>query len=614
MNGKGVAGLVVLALAGFVHAAVPEAPVPQVQAIPLLPVMPAQPGKPAWLTPEKEAALVEVRKILREARQVAEGIELPSRLLTDRHKLKAMEVIKTRLVNDIETAQLRAGDFSAAEGTKNRRLLALAQAQFGRGQEAVETAGQENLTDDDLLVLVDLLSKASDVTAALQAVEASTAKERLQWWRDRKRAAAFSLIASYQYEHGDPGLKETLARALKAAQAIKVSDDRYRAFVQVARAQAALGDQASSAASFHEAKQTAFNLRDEGGTAGALTWIAKAQAEAGNVAESEETFKQAIQLRRAEKEPIARAVRIGCLAWVQVVSGNRAAAARTLQLAIDDAGLLPQVDRGRILKEIGGWQVLAGDREAAVETIQRILTNTESSSDLSLKATFIKSASMLAVRARDFKMAMRLLKMIADDEWDKAGAAFFIASALIKTRDPFGTHDIFQELVWTVNRLQENHLPMDPGRRNLALSDIALVQAAAGDRQTALRTADALSDLSQKMRTYQRIVLLLVEKGDQMGAEQALGAIKDEWLTWYETEGVVRDFAKAGVRTNGAEATLSFARRQLNPYSKAGALLGVAEGMMEQQKIEDIQHLAPATRVHERCPIPDLVWKKDLML
>jgi hypothetical protein len=50
-----------------------------VQTAPPLSAVPAQSSKPAWLTPEKEAALFEVRKILQEARQVAEGIAAPSK-------------------------------------------------------------------------------------------------------------------------------------------------------------------------------------------------------------------------------------------------------------------------------------------------------------------------------------------------------------------------------------------------------------------------------------------------------------------------------------------------------------------------------------------------------
>jgi len=38
-------------------------PQPPVQTPPPLTTAPAQPGEPTWLAPEKEAALVEVRKI-----------------------------------------------------------------------------------------------------------------------------------------------------------------------------------------------------------------------------------------------------------------------------------------------------------------------------------------------------------------------------------------------------------------------------------------------------------------------------------------------------------------------------------------------------------------------
>jgi hypothetical protein len=65
-----LAGVLGGVLGGSVLAAVTEAPAPQVQATPPLQAAAVQPGKPAWLTPEKEATLVEVRKILREAFEV----------------------------------------------------------------------------------------------------------------------------------------------------------------------------------------------------------------------------------------------------------------------------------------------------------------------------------------------------------------------------------------------------------------------------------------------------------------------------------------------------------------------------------------------------------------
>lgn len=69
MRQKSVVFLLMLALSGSVHAAVTETQ-PQVSIAPPLQAAP-QAAKLTKLTPEQEAALIEVRKILLEARQVA---------------------------------------------------------------------------------------------------------------------------------------------------------------------------------------------------------------------------------------------------------------------------------------------------------------------------------------------------------------------------------------------------------------------------------------------------------------------------------------------------------------------------------------------------------------
>lgn len=107
---------------------------------------------------------MEVRKILIEAWEVAEGIRMPSRLLTEPHRIKAMEELRTRLLDEIEQSQFRAGDFHAAGTTKQIDLLAVAQATYGKTEDAVQTTSRPRVTSDDaLLALVDMLINVGDV-------------------------------------------------------------------------------------------------------------------------------------------------------------------------------------------------------------------------------------------------------------------------------------------------------------------------------------------------------------------------------------------------------------------------------------------------------------------
>jgi hypothetical protein len=159
---KQIGSLVVLIV--LISAAVDSAtaaltePQPPMHAASQLSAVPTQPGKPAWLTPEKEAALVEVRKILREARVAAEGIQTPSPVLSDRHRRKALERMKAELLHTIEEAQLQAGDVTIT--STHKQSLALTQARYGFTNEAVQTVSTEAVTGESLVLLVESLVHA----------------------------------------------------------------------------------------------------------------------------------------------------------------------------------------------------------------------------------------------------------------------------------------------------------------------------------------------------------------------------------------------------------------------------------------------------------------------
>lgn len=153
------------------------------------------------ITPEQEAALVEVRKILIEAREVAEGIQLPSPLLTKQATIRALEEAKKKLLWGIEEAQLRAGDLSIqpAPGSIHfNHYLALARARYGETKEVVESAARAKIQENDLLLVIDDVIKAGDIPAAFKVVDATMTKEVAHAQRFRSRAAALALIAQRQ--------------------------------------------------------------------------------------------------------------------------------------------------------------------------------------------------------------------------------------------------------------------------------------------------------------------------------------------------------------------------------------------------------------------------------
>ncbi|THJ10897.1 MAG: hypothetical protein CAF43_008620 [Nitrospira sp. CG24C] len=559
------------------------------------------PNTSTKLTPEQGAALVEVRKILREAKQSAESYTLPSKLTTSPTMLRALEQRKTVLLEEIEQAQLRAGDLAAAAGTKRLDLLALAQAQYGDIKGAIQTATRNRVADNELLILVDTVIKAGDIPAAVTMAQSNFAKNGVELWRQRNQAAVYALIAKRQHEAGDPEAPATLQNAIKAVPEPKHTPDRYLALLHVARTQATMGDRAGSEESFRKAIVATLGVRGEGVKGGGLIWVAKAQAEVGAKAASEQVFQQAIQLGQSDKRPLARAIHLGCLAWAQSVSGQNNAIEKTFRDALENIEAIPVAERGQILMEIANWQIKARDLEGARYTVQLLLRRVESLTDQEAKNTAIASAAGLAVLAGDPKQAIELAAQVTDD-WERAGVLAAVVRTLVRTHDPFGSPEVFRQLAESAATLLKHSPPKDSSKRDTRRSSLALVLAAAGDVPSALRTADTISSVSGQKDAYGRVANLLTAKRDFASAKQVILAMKEDWLA-IEIKGSVLKLTKAEAKAGGDASAIDWTRRQKNMFAKAQALLGVGLGLMEREGIVDIERSTPETPMRDQCPI-----------
>jgi len=574
---------------------------PLVHAAPPLAAAPAQPGKPAWLTPEKEAVLVEVRKILREARQVAESFELPGKFTTNPTLLTGLERRKSQLLADIENAQIRAGDFTAATNAKRLELFALAQARFEYTKEAVQTASRNREADDELLALLDALIKSGDVLAAFAVLEASEAKEGVLSRRDRRRAVGLSLIARRLYESGDVDTaRVVLQKAEKSIPDKNYLEDYFLTLLHIARTQAALEDRVKSKESFRQALEAALARRELADKVEALRVIAKAQAESGDKSASNQTFREAIQLISSAPPP--RIFNLGCIAWSQVVTGNKEAGNQTLKQAIGNAEEVQVAKRGSVLSELGSWQVKAGDYQGARETVQLMLRRGESLADAEAKSNAIASAAALAVRAGEIKQAIELASQVSDD-WERAGVLAAITQTLIRTRDPLGTPEVFLQLAERASAILKNPPPKEQSKSDNMRSSIVRVQIVAGDVSVALRTANTISLLSTQIRSYGKSANLLTAKGDFAGAMQVIQAMKDEWLAFSESEDAGRKLARAQSRIGDPIAATAWARQQKSVYARSQGLLGVALGLMEKHSVEDTERVVPEIPMRDQCPM-----------
>lgn len=531
--------------------------------------------KPDWLTPEKEVALVEVRKILREAREVAEGIQPPSPLFSDRHRRKALERIKNNLLNRIEAAQLQAGDVtitptSTREGQFGyKQSLAQAQARYGFTKEAVQTSSTEAITGDSLLVLVEALVQSGDIPAAIRVADMQVPKDSVELYRQQTAAAVYSYIAEAQHKAGGLNARDTLARAIKEGPTAKFAHttEYIHGLIPLARAQATLGDKASAAETLKKATDALSIKRKDRDPSGAFMVIAKAQGETGDRVSSAQTFQRAIELRTAPYH-------LTCLGWAQAVTGQRDAALQSFKLAIDDAEKLPVEGQSRALSDLVLWQLEIGDREGALETVER--------------ARRIAAPNVISIAgaAGNWKLAYDLARAASDDA-SKAAWLNYITRTLVKSGDSFGTPELFQKLADEASPILEHRPPASDSKAGVMYTNIAEIQTAAGDVTAATKTIKRIVSESQQWVAYGNIVKILIGRRDLPIATQIASSLKDEWRPSTEIFGNIGTaYGKSGETAAG----LAWMHEQRNPYEKAYGLLGVAQGLLKQHGIDKLWH------------------------
>ncbi|MEC4890328.1 MAG: hypothetical protein RI101_09745 [Nitrospira sp.] len=543
-------------------------------------------NKPAWLTSEKEAALIEARTILKEAREVAEGIRSPVPILTERHRRRALEKLKDGLLNRIEEAQLQAGDVTitsthtAISNIGFKYNLALAQARYGFTNEAVDTVANESVTGDSLLLLVEALVQAGDIPAAMRLAETQLPRDGVELWRQKTAMAIFSYIAEEQVKAGDLNARETLNRAIKATPSSKFAHtaEYIHALIYLARAQATLGDKAASAETFRQAIDALSTKGRDRHPPELLRWIAKAQAEAGDAAASQQTVQRAIREGSGHLD-------LACLAWVQDVTGNHKGAIETFKVALNGAGKLSPEGQVSALTDIAKWQMKIGARDAAAATIDQLR---QSGGHV--------NARVLATRFGFFEKALAIDAEMHDTDAERANFLRHLAKRLVESGDPIGTNEKFQQLSQEATLLK-NKLPTDPIKSVAMLAHIAIVQAAAGDLVEARKTLQQMADGGPLSVAYESIVDMFVRKGDLTTATQIASEMNEERRPFTD---MFKNLGRVYGRLGEVAAGLAWARQQQNAYAKTNVLLGIAEGLMKAKRIQARRW--SDTFLRTRCP------------
>ena len=551
------------------------------------------------LTPGQEAALVEVRKILREARQVAEGIVAPSKPLepsATEYQVSHHEKNKMWLLTNIESTQFRAGDFATAATTAVPGSLAFAQLRYDHLGEALKNVERTELWEEGALTFVYELIQAGQIDSAVKVAETHIKKKR------RHEAALFALIAREEARLGDSRAHNTILRARVAAKVVVLPNDRALALVHVARAQRVMGDRTGSEETIREALDTALKA-PRGRDTSVLSIIAMAQEENGDRAGSVKTFQLIVDDEK-DLKPMQKARWLGSQACDRVLRGYGTRGAEIFQAAIKVADGLPASEQVWVWSEISRWLVKAGDHDAVRAVVQRMVDTAKTISDDQTRAKALSAASGHATKIGDLDKALDIASTM-EDGWNKADLLRFIAEQSIKTKNFPNTDTVIRWLADTARTLSQGQLPKDRSQADGMLADTAKVLALAGDVPLAVQTLKRISnqDSHQVSGAYPQIVVLLAQQGNYAGARQILEHVERKWFLEIPVAFALNSLGKAYAESGASQEGLRWARQVEVDYAKASILLGVAEGLMNRHGVENVVTERPEVTLQSRCSV-----------
>ena len=572
------------------------------------------------ITSVQEVALVWVRKMLKEAWEVANSIVPPTKLpgtTVPENSLTELERYKNRLLRDTELTRFWAGDFSTVATSREYWDLTIAQIRYGRLQDAAETAtNKSNLSfffsSAQTLVILKLLSDAGDLAGAMQVAEALA--QRTHYGgpaRKQHEAELMAYMARRQAEAGKPEARETLARAIEVIRSNKNAPYRTAPYFQhggwaaIGCAQVAMGDRTGGEESMRHAIKAAASLpreEYEGDKGRAVNLIGRAAAESGLKSASEEAFQEALRLARNIAQSSTRAQVMAKVAVSQLQSGDRVGGQRTLDEAIQFADSLPSYqEQLRARGVIVAQQIEAGERTSAEATVERMRRLTEALTDVKEQEADRKAFQSWEAQLMTPQVALDRAYALEGHDEEQATALAYAAYLVVHSKEPVSTPEILQRLSKTAASLLAQPLPNNRKRADQYLGSLARVQVVADGTSPALQTAGRISDSSSQKNSYLGLLSLLTKKKDVVGAKQvvALLRVKEEDLPSGDSGDTlgdkVKNLARVQAEIEDTSQALQWARQQVSPYAKVQGLLGVALGLMERIAIYDLRQHLPAS-------------------
>ncbi len=521
---------------------------------------------------------------------------------------------KALTFSGIALAQARAGDYPSA---------------ITNFQQAIQTAAEDRYSKTHAIQYI-VKDQIKAVAAQAEMGEVLGALEIAATIQDfSRKTLILEAIAVARAESGDT------PRALQTAATLQSSLYKSRAFSAIAVAQSKAGDSTAAEATFQQALQAANVIQNHHVKAVAQGRIAIALAESRDM-------PKALELASTLPDNYLKADVLGGIAVVQTKAGDmtgalqtvamiakghqRAKALREIAIAQAEAGDVPGAfktvtmirsdndEKARAFGGIAAARAKAGDQTAARTTFQRAFRIAEGSRNKTLALHYIAVAQTNAgdqAAARDTLQKALKTPIVQDEVW-KAAILKDIAVAQAKAGNVAGA-------LKTAGRIPDVTAAPDQPRLKLsAMEGIAVAQVKAGDTQGAFQTAAIIQNNSEKALILRGITEAQARVGDLRGALQTADSIQDDLRKADALTGIamaqlksgdlrgsllttliiqrgprsaliLRSVAKGYARSGAVQDDFVWFIDQCPPLLRSSALLGWAEGILEQTSTQKTQ-------------------------
>jgi lipopolysaccharide biosynthesis regulator YciM len=274
------------------------------------------------------------------------------------------------------------------------------------------------------------------------------------------------------------------------------------------------------------------------------------------------------------------------------------------QMAIQLADSLPVGEQVRLWSEIGRWLVKSGDQAAVRTLVQRMVETAQSIADERIKQQTLSTASGFSTKVGDLDVALDIAATIKDGS-EKALALRWLAERMATTTNSPDAAVLFRKLSDIARDLSQSKLPTERSTANRMLANIAGIQAVTRDVPSAIQTLKRITnqDYHQESGAYPEIITLLAQQGNFTGARQVADNV--ERKRWQESPmaSALKSLGRAYAEAGEARVAVDWARQMTMEFVKTSILLGVAEGLMNRQGIENIIEERPELTLEGRCEV-----------